>query len=61
MAAVRFIQGRNYQTLNLSSEGLELIKTLCDDSTSSLELLKKCCRAGICPVIIKSKFSKLSL
>ena len=55
MALVRFIQGREKQSLTLTSEGLQLIKTLCQPSATQQEILKSCCQAGVCPVILNYK------
>ncbi len=55
MALVRFIQGREKQSLTLTSEGLQLIKTLCQPSPTQQEILKSCCQAGVCPVVLNYK------
>lgn len=55
MAFVRFIQGRERKSLTLSSEGLQLIKTLCQPNATQQEILKSCCQAGVCPVVLKHK------
>ncbi len=55
MAFVRFIQGREKKSLTLTSEGLQLIKTLCQPNSTQQEILKSCCQAGVCPVILNFK------
>ncbi|MFV8257351.1 hypothetical protein ACNQKP_06085 [Bdellovibrio bacteriovorus] len=58
MRIVHFVSGTECQSTLLSVDAMNLLHAMMNKTTDAKELAKLCCRAGLCPLILREKLSK---
>lgn len=55
MRLVRFISGNECHSSLLTAEGLKLFEAVLNNSANAKELARLCCKAGLCPLILRAQ------
>lgn len=55
MRIVRFISGNECNSSLMTAEVLKLTEAVLNKSVSAKELARLCCKAGICPLVLRKQ------
>lgn len=58
MRIVHFVSGTECQSILISGDVTNLLHAMLTKTYDNKELAKLCCKAGICPLVFKSKVAK---